>query len=302
MKVLIIGLGSIAQKHIAALRSIDPQVELFALRYNPNASEVEGICNIYNWEDAYTYNFDFAIISNPTSEHTQTIDKLLKFNNLPLFIEKPLHSGYVNPAWVKKINNSRITYCACNLRFLECLSYFKKNILPTIRINEVNVYCGSYLPSWRPNVDYRQVYSAIPELGGGVHIDLIHEIDYVYWMLGMPQNISKRFSNHSSLGIAAFDYANYLFEYHQFSANIILNYYRKDSKRTIEFVCENATYLVNLEENAIYKYGERIFESNKKIIDTYLPQMEYFVDCINNKQDSFNTIEDAATVLNICLQ
>ncbi len=300
MRILFCGLGSIARKHIAALRQIDSEVELFAIRSSHTATPWEGVHDLYDWEEVYKNIFDFAVISTPTSEHIQTIEQLLPLD-IPLFIEKPLCSSLVNKEWVKKVDESRITYCACNLRFLDCL-HQAKELVAGKRVNEVNVYCGSYLPEWRPGVDFRKVYSAIPELGGGVHIDLIHEIDYVYWLFGMPENVHKRFSNKSSLSIRAYDYANYLLEYPGFNVNVVLNYFRRDYKRTIELVCEDDSYLIDLPTNSIRRGNEVLFASEQKMGDLYLSQMQYFVNCINRHQDTFNTIHDANQVLNICLK
>src|SRR5207237_1271156 len=42
---------------------------------------------------------------------------------------------------------------------------------------------------WRPNVDYRTVYSARRAEGGGVLLDAIHELDLALWWLGLPRRV-----------------------------------------------------------------------------------------------------------------
>lgn len=304
MKVLIIGLGSIAKKHIAAINQLDESAEIFALRSNPNSkSDLSGVVDIYNLNDIKVSYFDFVLISNPTSEHFSTIQQLVEFN-IPLFIEKPLFSeiNEETQILVDEIEKKGITtYVACNLRFLDCIKELK-TLLKEEKINEVNVYCGSYLPDWRPGVDFRTVYSANKEMGGGVHIDLIHELDYVYWLFGNPDQTNSFFSNTSSLQISAYDYANYLWTYKTFSASIILNYYRKESKRSIEVVTDNGTYYVDLLKNFIEFNNKCIFASQKRITDTYYSQIEFFVENILKSKEKFNTIEEANTILKLCMK
>lgn len=302
MKVLFVGLGSIARKHIAAIKEIDESVIMYALRSNQDAKIRTDIINIYSFEDLSNLSFDFAIISNPTACHFQSLNQL-KDLEMPLFIEKPLFdiTGQAQDELVNTIvGNKTPTYVACNLRFLDSIVKMKK-IIESERVNEVNVYCGSFLPDWRPGVDFKTVYSANKELGGGVHIDLIHELDYVYWLFGNPKKTKSFFRNNSSLDITAYDYANYLWEYDKFVANIVLNYYRKDAKRSLEVLCESGTYTVDLLCNTISFNNKIIFESTQRIGDTYLNQMKFFINQVLHKGNDFNSIDQANNILKLCL-
>lgn len=305
MRVLIVGLGSIGKKHFHVLKELLTNVDVFAIRSNQNAEIYAGITNIFSFNEIKDLNIDFAIISNPSSFHLETINKLLKYK-VPMFIEKPLFSSLDDKDVIKKINKENIfTYVACNLRFLDCIKFVNKKLSKGIgeKLNEVNVYCGSYLPDWRPEIDFKKTYSSNNILGGGVHLDLIHELDYLYWLFGKPKDVSRRFRNQSSLDINSYDYANYLLDYREFSANIILNYFRRDAKRSFELIFEKETWNVNLLENNIKKNDKIIFSSNQSINDTYKSQMSYFIRSLQNiKEESMNSVNDAFEVLKICLK
>lgn len=304
MKVLIVGLGSIARKHINALKLIDNSYEIFALRSNQNAFSEEGINNVFSIQEAQKIGYQFIIVSTPTFLHKRYIEELIRFDT-PLFIEKPLSNTLEIENLLPLITSKKniITYVACNLRFLDSIIYVKKHYINSeIKINEVNSYCGSYLPGWRPNQDFRKNYSSDPEKGGGVHLDLIHEIDYLYWFFGKPLETMKYFKNKSTLNIRAFDYANYILEYDNFTASVVLNYYRKDAKRTLEIVAETKTIFVDLLQNRIYENGALVYQSIQKPIETYEEQLRFFINEIqSNRKQISNSIEEAFEVLKICI-
>ena len=299
MNVLIIGLGSIAKKHITAINSIIPKANIFG--YDIIETAIENI-NLIEKLDEFEKKIDFIIISNTTNQHFQTIKNVLKFN-CPLFIEKPPFDSLINiDELLNKISQKAIiTYIACNLRFHPALQFLKKYLNENQQsINEVNIYCGSYLPDWRPGRDFRNTYSANKEMGGGVHLDLFHELDYSYWLFGKPVDVKKILRNNSSLSISAVDYANYNLIYKKFAVNIILNYYRKDPKRTIEILFDNKTWLIDLIKCRITDdSNNEVFSYNYSPIQTYIDQMKYFIDNINKQL--INPIEESIEVLKICL-
>lgn len=301
MKVLIIGLGSIAKKHISVLKKIIPDVSILALRSSNSGRVDERIDDIYTWPEVPD-DLDFIIISNPTSLHADTILKSMEFE-VPLFIEKPvLHSLEKSDEIIREVRNKDIlTYTACNLRFHPAIQFLKKEFQENVPI-EYNSYCGSYLPEWRPNTDYREVYSSKRELGGGVHLDLIHEVDYCKYLFGNPIKSISYYRKKSNLEINSADIAHFIFEYEKTSSFITLNYYRRVSKRDIECVWDDKIWIIDLLSNSIKDdEGKVIYSQTYDIMDTYYAQMKHFVKCVFDKKMPKNNIEEGIETLKLVL-
>ena len=304
MNVLLIGLGSIAKKHIAAINAIDKTSVIYALRSGKLSEEYSGVKNIFTLSEL-PFKPDFVLIANPTLLHEQAIQHGIDLG-CPLFIEKPVLSNTDNAEKIlKRICQKKIlTYTACNLRFHPALQFLKKYILETKPvINEVNIYCGSYLPDWRPGTDFRKSYSSISKMGGGVHLDLIHELDYCQWLFGKPSKITAVKRSVSGLKVEAVDYANFSLFFDEFTASIILNYYRRDPKRQMEIIMENDTLLIDLLNNNVTSIisGEKIFEEPFSMVKTYESQMRYFFHSIENQQQTMNDISEGINVLKMAL-
>lgn len=329
MKILFEGIGSIAQKHISAVKKIDPDAQIWALRSSKNGQKYEGVTDIYSL-DFFQDNVDkqinslrvpplqreregkgevtvpdFIFICTPTQYHREGLQKAIKLG-IPIIIEKPVFHSIESSdkSIIEELRNKNIqTYVACNLRFHPVLLFLKEYLKENKkRINEVNVYCGSYFPEWRPNRDYREVYSAKKQAGGGVHLELIHELDYTYWLFGKPISTKRTMASKSSIDIEADDFAHYLLEYPDFYATITLNFYRRKLKRSIEILFDDDTWLVDIPNSTITNdKNEIIFSTDFNIIDTYTCQMQHIYEIVENKKQSLNPIEESLEVLKICL-
>lgn len=302
MKILIIGLGSIGKRHVKVLRSIYEDVTFFAFRRHSSASNYEGVTNIFDLSEVDD-TIDFVIIANPTSEHFDTLRKVIHFNK-PIFIEKPLsHSLDQSLELLNEIKKRNlITYVGCNLRFHPAIQFLKEHLTDK-RILETTLYCGSFLPDWRADTDYRETYSAQKKLGGGVHLDLIHEIDYCVYLLGFPQNTHRYCATKSSLEIDSCDIAHYTLEYEHYSTFITMNYYRTDPKRTLEIVFEDDTWNVDLIQNKITNSkNEIVFQTPFERLQTSLDQMKYFISCIQSNSSTMNDFEMGLKTLEICIK
>lgn len=300
MKVLIIGLGSIAAKHINALNVVSTNNTFWALRSKSDANSIPGVINIYKWTDIPN-NLDFVIISNITSRHIETIRRCIELK-VPLFIEKPPFDSMEGTKDVlSKIEKNGIrTYTAFNFRFNPLIQWLKNNLVDK-RIIEIQIYCGSYLPEWRPGRDYRKIYSAHEDLGGGVHLDLIHELDYTVWLFGSPQKLVSRKRKASDLEINSFDFAQYWLDYKDFNVTISLNYYRRDPKRQIEIVMHNTTWTADLLKSQITDFSGQIIFEDLANENTYVNQMRYFLKELNSGKHFMNDLADSTKLLENCL-
>ena len=303
MRVLIIGLGSIAKKHISALRIVCNKPVIYALRSSNDAFKYTDVINVYSLEEI-SVNFDFVLITNPSNLHKIYIDYFVS-KDTPIFVEKPVVTDLHSIEFVSNLLLGRDlpTYVGCNLRFRSSLIYLRNMIYQNkSNVNEVNIYCGSYLPDWRKGTDYRKSYSADSRTGGGVHLDLFHELDYVVWLFGMPNDKSVILRKTSSLEINSPDYASYTFSYENYTINVILNYYRPIPKRNIEVVFSNDIITVDLINNRVNSAIEGdVFSDDIDFNQTYIEQMKHFIDVVKGRSASLNSIEESLEVLKLIL-
>ena len=209
-KVLIIGLGSIGERHAKALLQIN-NVDIAAYRTKKGNKKIDASLNkkikhFYFEEEVNTWNPSHIIISNPTSLHIKYIKKYINSNS-SIFVEKPIANNLQELNDLNIITKGNI-FVGYNLRFHKIIQTIKSSLVnnkygSTIAA-ELNV--GHYLPSWHPYEDYRIGYAARKELGGGVLRTLSHEIDLVQFFFGEVKSIFAKVNKLSNLEINADDY------------------------------------------------------------------------------------------------
>jgi predicted dehydrogenase len=298
-------LGSIALKHIRVLREIVPRVEIFALRSSGTALPQKGISDLHDWKDIEKHGFHFVLISSPSALHLEHITKITK-SKVPIMVEKPLFVSFEQILDFEKLDTSHVLiYVACNFRFHPLIGFIKHYLKKDrSKINEVSAYCGSYLPDWRPGQDYSKVYSSMKEMGGGVHLDLVHEPDYLVYLFGMPSAAQHSGRKVSDLKINSYDSSVNLLRYDGFQAHIMLNYFRRDTKRTLEIVREKDTLLLDFIKGEIHETttGKLLLRDNEQsVYTTYKRQMEYFLKCIKNDDVPMNSASEAVEILKLVL-
>jgi len=300
MKILIIGLGSIARKHINILKEISSEFKFYALRSSKLSANWRDVTNLYTWEEVKSNHYYFSIISCPSSLHLKFIQKLSNLE-IPLMVEKPL---FVSKNQLNTFIESNIKppmlYVAFNMRFHPLIIFIKQYLLELKpKILEVNSYCGSYLPDWR-QINHQKTYSSFKNLGGGVHLDLMHEPDYLIHLFGMPFKVNKSYRRVSDITKDSYDYSNITFGYKDFSAQIILNYYRRDKKRVLEIITSNSTLEIDFKAGRIVDLVNKclIFElKGDLMMESYKNQMNYWLEAVEKNHVSINDYIEANEIL-----
>ena len=188
-KVLVIGYGSIGKRHVEILSKISSVSNVYTLTNQNNV-----VCDkITSFEEIPSLNPEYIIIASPTSQHFMNLKFLEKnLEGKLILVEKPLFEKKYD---FNIINNQ--VYVGYNLRFHPLILEIKK-IIKNRKLWNIQVFCGSFLPEWRPNIDYRLSSSAKKSLGGGVLLDLSHELDYIQWLVGpliLKSAVSSKISN-----------------------------------------------------------------------------------------------------------
>jgi predicted dehydrogenase len=210
--VLVAGTGSIGRRHIDSLRQLAPGANLVFLRRQASEDQYSrkaGAKVVDSLQAALAERPTIAVVAVPSAQHAALLEPLLAAG-IPTYIEKPVVTSAAQLAAVTHAAAAApgvITLCGCNLRFLPSLRSVRELIARGIigRVVRASLQTGQWLPDWRPSTDYRHSYSASRELGGGVVLDLVHELDAVRWILGEFDSVVAVGGKMSSLELSSED-------------------------------------------------------------------------------------------------
>lgn len=297
MKIIFFGLGSIGQRHAGILLDNYPH-DLYAFRSDANNSPNKlGIKELYSWKEVKDLKPDVAFITNPTVLHIETAIKCAEIG-CKLFIEKPIDKDLQGLAKLITLvkDKNLTTYVAYCLRFHPVIIRLKEYVDKEKPLH-VRVVCSSYLPNWRSGQDYLKSYSANADMGGGVILDLSHEVDYVDYLFGGIKKISGNSARVSNVTVDAEDYVDMLVVSGDTPVSMHLDFLSQLRQRCIQIDFEGLTVVGDFINAEIKEYeGETIKSSIRLGYERgqeYKEQIKYFFDNIDNSR-MMNNLSEAA--------
>ena len=311
LSIAIIGFGSAGQRAFSELRKLRPGAGfLVVTRQGQSEKDVRFTQDVRDVEEFRPHAF---VLAGPAS-HRVEILKALKGLNVPVFIEKPMAMTLKNGRTTIDLLGDRtgITQLGYNLRFSKSLRAFRDVILAERfgRVLRFSAETGQFLPDWRPGKDYREGVSARLDLGGGVLLELSHEIDYLRWIFGEWSWVSAWFGQVSSLEIDVEDTALITIGIENgadstpLSGQLTLDFVRRDKTRTISAICEEGTVRWDgvrgiVEVFDATKMSWTTLVADEKSDSTYENQWKSFLSVVEEGEKPLVGVEDGIEVLRI---
>jgi|SRR3989344_3979912 len=273
MNIAIIGYGSIGQRHEKNCHSLGHNVDVSSRHESRKLTRD---------------NYDLVIICTKTSEHLEDVKKNKHLSG-NFLIEKPLGATYKEALKIKKELVGKKVWVGYCLIFNPIINQIKK-ILDKKTLGKIffsQIYAGSYMPNWRKG-DYRESYSANKDEGGGVELDLIHEINYAQYLFPGHNAVAySTLEKVSDLTITSHDLAFFVLKQSGGYVNITLNYFQRFAERYIKIYGSKGTLFASIIDKKIEVfdaknrkvYGKKFdFEYNQMYIDEIKSMEQYILD------------------------
>jgi predicted dehydrogenase len=298
-KIAVIGLGSIGKRHIANIKTLYPDAKILGVSSSGTLSQAvikyaDELCS--NIEAAINFKPDFAVVASPATYHLQHARLLIK-ENIPVLIEKPIT---VDQYEAKELFDLACQYHV-SVSVAYCLRYLPaatvvKNMLEQQQIGSIyniSSHVGQYLPDWRQDKDYRDSVSASKKLGGGVLLELSHELDYLQWLTGDLEYQFALLRNTKELDLEVEEIADlFLTTPSGAVCTIHMDFLQKNTQRYCRFIGATGHIYWDLLKNQV-----SLFKNNQEKIvfnepdwpknNMYLLMLEAFAERVK-RQDTDN--------------
>jgi predicted dehydrogenase len=325
----VVGLGAIGQRHVRNLRALlGTGVDILAYRVRrlphvvtptletvPDSSvEIEYAIRVFaRLEDALAEGPAVAFICNPTSLHVPAAMACARAG-CDLFIEKPVSHDL---AGLRELmdevrRGDRIAMVGYQLRFHPCFRALEQLIgeRSVGSLLSVRAIVGEYLPGWHPYEDYRGMYAARADLGGGVILTQIHEFDYLYALFGLPRRLFAIGGHLSHLEIDVEDVASTLMEFSVDGAvlpvHLQQDYLQRPVSRSCEVLGSRGKVVMDLPSLSLTRYdgdgvGERRNWETWNRNDAFQDELRHFLECVRERRKPMADLGDGLASLRMAL-
>lgn len=307
MRVAVVGRGSAAARTVRILRDIGISDILNVASRPLEGCEHNHVTTVHGVsQDTSDWVFDCAPASTRL-DHA----RIFSGNGLPTIFEKPIavSSGEgrkVLDLYLQRGVPMKVGY---NLRKLRAFDYVRSILrdgtLGAITSAEVSV--GQYLPDWRPDRDYRSTVSAQSAFsGGGVLLELSHEINYAIGLWGTVRSVTGQTGFSSELEIDAEDRAEGTLSFGSGEGaqevSIELDFLRRTPERWCHIVGRDGALRWNLLSNEVTvksAQGSTVCHFDDSLSDTYVRDIQEMMDKVPTPRDFAESNSDALHTLGV---
>ena len=315
MKILIIGVGSIGERHSRCFQKI-PGVKIGICDLNIELARRIGqkyeIEEVGRGIDEFNLNeYDAAVICTPANTHIPIATKLAE-EGLHLLIEKPLSTNVSGITELKEIANRRGGVISVGYVFRSdpVLSSMRDGLMSGKfgEPRQIVGFSGQNFPFFRP--DFRETYYISRDQGGGAIQDaMTHLINAAEWLVGPISRIisdsNKQALSHES---EVEDTVHVIANHNNGVMGIFgLNQYQMPDECVITVVCTEGTVRFERHNSRwISKSSpeekwveEMAMEQNPD--DFFIRQANNFVDSIKSECLPLCSLDEAKQTLNVNL-
>ena len=319
MKILIVGCGSIGRRHMENVSSCADEVAACDLN-DDNLNKATQNKNVKGFKDlseALAWGANAVVVATPHITHIDIACKAV-LSGAHVMIEKPIShvlDGVQELLDLAK-ENGKVVYTVCNMRFHPAITAIREYLPQIGKVLYARAQYGNYLPNMRADADYKKLYCAHKDQGGGVIMDVIHEIDYLRWLFGDAESVKCDAATLSDLDIDVEDYAHINLRHkNNVRCEIHMDYLKPYKRRGCEVVGDKGMLLWNSEgknpEHCTVKHYDVAQDEWKDIYASdnldanaaYEALMKEFIDGISGQKisDIISSGHDGLEALKIAL-
>ena len=223
------------------------------------------------------------VVASPTVAHAEQTRAALA-TGARVLVEKPLAPSCTEADALVAAADDRVMV-GYNLRLHAPLERLASLVADgrAGAVSSYRLWFGSWLPDWRPQVDYRTTYSARADLGGGVLMDAIHELDLLVWLAGDDRFtvVGAAVARIGPLDIDVEDTVKALLQHEDGAlAEVALDYLSRRYRRGVEIIGSEATVRLDWARQVIEVESADTVETEPAtapVLDSYARQAERFL-------------------------